>query len=685
MSLKVRIFVATSLLVALVAVVAGGFSLLREANHQRELLDLRARQIETSWSDLIAIASAKTTVLVERNLNLESTVNAIVTRDEAMLRSLRDYIGQIATESPNFIRLDIYTLGGELIESTDAEFFTESVAGMATDIPVGEGMALSGVDIRQSQLVGVEAIPIRREDQAIATAIVSTDLNPALEILAKRLDAEIVVLDRDDKAQGRMPTGIDPNLWRQQLLDNSADAIHQQGGRDLAVNLLDLIGPGLGRVGRLVVVQDIGDEAEARQLEQLAMLLSAVIACLVPLFCLWLYLRSALRPLDEGITTLTQLSAGRTDHYFEIDLNRTDEIASVGHAIAVFRDNVRQIERSADREDRRRQRQARFIRKQILALTETLDEEARKTALEDLRDLQAEGTVHGRDETASDELGVIGIALSRMTTRVSNQQTELNKLVRELREALELKTQLISLQRELDIARRLQLSVLPKEFPALDGYDIAACMHPAKEVGGDFYDIFEIEPGRLAFIVGDVSGKGVPAAFFMLIARTLFKALALNGGGPEATLTRLNALLSAENDELMFVTVFYAELETATGKLEFCNAGHNPPLLMAGDGEVRELEAPGNPALAMLDDWQFEAGRCLLAAGDRLTLYTDGVTEAMNEAKELFDESRLEAAIVERRTANCEAVLSSIVEEVEAFAGDEPQSDDITLVLLHAI
>ena len=317
-----------------------------------------------------------------------------------------------------------------------------------------------------------------------------------------------------------------------------------------------------------------------------------------------------------------------------------------------------------------------------------MDDEARQTALRDLDDLLTDRLdatgVNRRGDTVSDQLGVIGIALARMTARVSTQQTELNHMVKELRDALQVKTQLISLQQELDVARRLQTSVLPQVYPAMEGFDVAASMDPANEVGGDFFDIFEITPGRIGLVVADVSGKGVPAAFFMLITRTLLKAIALNGSGPAATVGRVNTLLSAENPEFMFVTMFYAELDTASGALGFCNAGHNPPLLVRADNSVEVTQSAVNPALAMVDTFDFVEGRLKLQPDEYLLAYTDGVTEAIRNETELFGEERLIDEASHLRGMPMTQVIERVAQAVNRFAADEPQADDITLLALGA-
>src|SRR3546814_549467 len=184
-------------------------------------------------------------------------------------------------------------------------------------------------------------------------------------------------------------------------------------------------------------------------------------------------------------------------------------------------------------------------------LAETLDEEARQAILEDLAQIQAAAA---NSTSGGDDLGPIAITFERLTDRIRGQQDRLTQLIAELQEALAAKTQFIALQQELDIARNMQLTVLPHEFPDRPEIQMAARMLPAKEVGGDFYDFFWIDEHKLGIAVADVSGKGIPAAFFMLISRTLLRATCLTGAGPGECLEQVHNLLSAENEQMMFVT-----------------------------------------------------------------------------------------------------------------------------------
>ena len=251
-----------------------------------------------------------------------------------------------------------------------------------------------------------------------------------------------------------------------------------------------------------------------------------------------------------------------------------------------------------------------------------------------------------------------------------------------LKQAVREHDQLLALRHELDIAADIQRSILPRTFPAFPDrkdFDLYATMIPAREVGGDFYDFFLVDPDHLGLIVADVSGKGIPAALFMAMSRTLLKATALEGLPPRECLERVNHRLCLDNDSEMFVTVFYALLDTRSGDLAYANAGHNPPYLVRG-GAVEALERTGDMVLGAFDTATYRAKHTRLAPGDRLVLYTDGVTEAMDPADALFGEERLYAYLRAADGVRPEPLIGGIVEAVQRFAGDQPQSDDLTVL-----
>ena len=248
----------------------------------------------------------------------------------------------------------------------------------------------------------------------------------------------------------------------------------------------------------------------------------------------------------------------------------------------------------------------------------------------------------------------------------------------EWREALASRDKLVALQNELDVAQKIQMSVLPTEFPSHAAYEMDAHMQPAREVGGDFYDVLRLEKGSVGLSVADVSDKGVPAALFMMSTLTLLKGSAIGLGDPAAVLTEVNDLLNEENETAMFVTLLYAVFNPADGMLTYANGGHNPPVIVHADGSSTLLPATGGIALGVAPEFQYEENSVLLDPGDTIILYTDGVTEAMNAEGEEFGLDRLRNIFAESPPKSPRDTNAAIFEAVGAFAGDTPQSDDIT-------
>jgi len=239
--------------------------------------------------------------------------------------------------------------------------------------------------------------------------------------------------------------------------------------------------------------------------------------------------------------------------------------------------------------------------------------------------------------------------------------------------------------KELEIAKGIQQSFLPDAAPTIAGIEIAAKNIPALEVGGDFYDFIPLGKDRWGLVIADVSGKGVPAALFMALSRTLIRASTLATADPAAAIGHANQLICEDSKTDMFVTLFYAILDSRVMTLDYVNAGHNPPLLLKGtSSDVVLLRAQGI-ALGLTDDVDLQSVRMDLRPGDVLVLYTDGVTEAIDEREEEFGEQRLLAVIMENRMLPAAELLEKILAAINTFAGSRPQHDDITLMVLRAV
>ena len=239
------------------------------------------------------------------------------------------------------------------------------------------------------------------------------------------------------------------------------------------------------------------------------------------------------------------------------------------------------------------------------------------------------------------------------------------------------------IDKELEFAKSIQHSALPSVFPPFPNrkeFDIYALMETAKEVGGDFYDFYFVGDNKFAFLIADVSGKGIPAAMFMMTAKTLLKGFAEAGNEVDEVFTRTNEKLCENNDAAMFVTAWTAVIDLKTGQVEFVNAGHNPPLIRRKNGKFEYLKSRAGFVLAGMEGLKYRKNGLRLEAGDEIFLYTDGVTEATNAQTELYGEERLIGFMNTLRDYSADEVCAAVKADVDAFVGEAPQFDDITMV-----
>ena len=251
----------------------------------------------------------------------------------------------------------------------------------------------------------------------------------------------------------------------------------------------------------------------------------------------------------------------------------------------------------------------------------------------------------------------------------------------EWRDALESRDKLVALQNELDVASKMQQSILPTSFPTTSEYEVYGHMVPARNVGGDFFDLIPMENGRLGLAVADVSDKGVPAALFMMSSRTLLKGSAIGMGAPGSVLSEVNTMLTENNETMMFVTLVYALYDPESGTVTYANGGHCNPLVVHPDGSSVELALTGGVALGVMPGLEYREADATLNPGDTMILYTDGVSEAMNAAGEEFGVERLQQLFANQPPTSARMATEAIFQAVSDFAGGTPQSDDVTCLV----
>lgn len=253
-------------------------------------------------------------------------------------------------------------------------------------------------------------------------------------------------------------------------------------------------------------------------------------------------------------------------------------------------------------------------------------------------------------------------------------------------ESMKEHAQLESLKNDLTTARDIQQYILPRVFPPFPEYtdkvDIYASMEAAKDIGGDFYDFFRIDDDHIALVVADVCGKGIPAALFMAVSRTIIRSKGMQGCSAETCMTESNHLLAAYSIDNMFVTVFYAIYNVKTGFISYSNAGHNPPLLLRQDGSVSELPVMENTIVGVIDNIEYQKDTLQLEKGDTLFMFTDGVTEATDAAYNEFGVERLGDILSQHSHSNCQQIVEAVKKGVKDFVGETEQSDDITMLVV---
>ena len=250
------------------------------------------------------------------------------------------------------------------------------------------------------------------------------------------------------------------------------------------------------------------------------------------------------------------------------------------------------------------------------------------------------------------------------------------------RSALEARDKLVVIENELNVANRMQKSILPTDFPSTDDYHVFANMEPARDVGGDFYDVYDLPDGRIVLTVADVSGKGVPAAMFMMSTRTCLRTAVKVSTDPVKIIEHVNNVLCENNDEAMFVTIFLSIYDPSTRTLEFVNGGHNPPIKINPDNTSDKLSEIDGVALGIAPGLDYTKGVVELSHGEMVLFYTDGVTEAENTAAEQFGMNRLEILFMENSTKDARIITDNIFKAINSFADGAPQFDDITCLTL---
>lgn len=316
-----------------------------------------------------------------------------------------------------------------------------------------------------------------------------------------------------------------------------------------------------------------------------------------------------------------------------------------------------------------------MIRKRVGRPIGKMATAARKYVKDKMEGVAAPDHFNKLDISTQDEIEELSLAMKDMENGLIEYEQNLQKITAE-RERI---------QTELDLATRIQRDMLPMVFPPFPErteFDLYATMDPAKEVGGDFYDFFLIDDDHLGFIIADVSGKGIPAALFMMVSKTILNDLAMGGMSPSQVLQTANDSICTRNKEEMFVTVWFGILEISTGIIKCANAGHEKPMVIKADGEVVLINEKPNFVIGGMEGMKYREYEIALNPGDKIFLYTDGVAEATDSDNNLFGIDRTIDALKENTSADSEEVLGNVRAAVDRFVGEAEQFDDLTMLCL---
>ncbi len=662
MLLRSRILLLFALATLLVAASVGVPAWLVLRDSQDRAAALRAELQSTRLAEAVDRAAAPLVAALRVAAGDAALAAARAAGDESALRQrLAALRAELGLQGPS-ARLDLVGPQGQLL-----------AAAPAAAEPLASGAAALQRELRaDGTAAGFEAMPeggmllvasLRSGAGDLLSA--SMPAEAALEAIAAQLGAGLLMRDR----QGSKLHATDPVLREAPAERSTLDI----GGRVFRLEATPLDNSAGARVAQVLVLADATAETQAYRL--LLLLAGALLVVAGAVTCGLLYrtIRGAIDPLSELARALQAVAGG--DIFASAAIQpRRDEVGAIQAALEALRSNTLALDRLQTGNRLAALRERALIGQQIARLTDVLDGPERQEIL---------GLLEG-------DGAALGPAFARLAGHVVQQHRAMADLLEErtrdlalVRQALEERSQLNRMREELDVARRLQLSSVPTAFPQLPAFRLHAAMVPAKEVGGDFCDFVMLDEHRLALLIGDASGKGVGAAIFIAMARSLLRAAIGRGATPAEALAQANDVLAADNPTMMFATVIVAVLDCRTGVLTYANAGHNAPRRRSANGEEAEIPVQPGIALGVMDGMVFDDQTIALAPEDMVLMFTDGVTEAVGPGETMFGDARLSAIVADARLASPSQLVEAVARQVEAFADTEPQADDITMLALH--
>ena len=610
----------------------------------------------------------------------------------------RQVVGQLKNERVAD-RLDILDLNGNLVYSSLSGVFqspiiSEEIAKFAIE----NNSIIRGVgNDKQRNTAVVYGFPIIDDTgRVLGLSILSLDIIRPIAEMEKLNNASVMILNR----RGRLLVAPDPEVWKNygELVDLGELSTSQTISKDnryFSVTVLPQVADLGSLVGRLVNIKEVTDQIlEQKKISQLTIVFIAIFT-LISLIALYFYMRYAFASLTEGVDVLEALTRGDLKLLVQMRTGK-DEVGQIGNAVNVFRSGMLMLNRIRRSRERQRARQERFIYREMKRLADTLDGDDQVAMLEELDKIAQKIDQKAKDESVAESIIAVDPteedfdpkvfhgsgSLILMATAFQSMSTRVQDQHQRLRDALATKQAFIALRKELDIATRVQLSLLPQHSEQSDAFEIVGGMWPAKEVGGDFFDYFRIDEDHIGMAIADVSGKGVPAALFAVMSRTSLRGMAVDVRSPARILERINNFLEANNDENLFITFFYGILNESTGHFVYANGGHNSPVLVNDEG-ASELELTGGMVLGMFDGMEFDEASITLKPGSRLVMITDGIPEAFDKNNEAYGDDRFLEVVSSLPDRGPGDDIKQIIKSIDEFVGDAPQFDDITCLVLH--
>lgn len=676
MLLRTRItFIVALGFVLLVAVLWLG-SYLSDRQDEKSFADIATLAQSALWDEIVRGAAGDLVDEHERLGASDAFRDAVSARDRAAMAAALKAL-DISTDDN----------GGEIVAVIGPDREPVAVIGALGDNQIAPQALLdagtldrviAGSRINGLRQVSADAViilaagPFNLPGRPRAALLLARNAEGALQRFADQTGSAATLLT----LRGRVVASTDSELWQHagvSVAPRSPTVEQVDLGERLfsltSVPITDITG---GVTGAVASLRDMTDTLGVSRFISRVALLGAAGLALAGIVGLNLYLWRGFRPLEAAINALHALSRG--DLSARLEGGGRDEIGRIAEAVDAFRGNARALADSRAQRERIRRRQEAVIRSELEGLAASLDSVGREGVLTLLSELSAESAPQ------EDPLRRLASVMRDLSRRIVEQHQTLSSMVHELREALVTKTKLAGLQQELEIARQVQLAILPRDVPRDTRIEVNGLMTPAREVGGDFFDYFMVDRNTFGFVVADVSGKGVPAALFMAISRTLLKSTALFEASPALCMRRINDVLASENDQMLFVTMLYGIVDLRTGRVTYVNAGHNPPYLVSKGGESALVPPTGGMAVAVVEDFPYAERELKLAPGETLFLFTDGVTEAFDPDGLAYGEGRLVEVLGTACGAEqpIGAAADAVVASVRAFEQGLPPADDLT-------